>query len=524
MRKFLALTRVNFRAMLAALSVGRTKKGTLSSAVILLIFGALALYLSGTYSFLFGAGLSELGLAEFLLPLMAMIGVLAGLLFTFAAAGNILYGGRDADLILSLPVSAFSVMLSKMLSLYLENLVFVGLWLIPAGAAHMTFGSGVSAWGCVRLAVYILFSPLLSALLGALAGWLSALASYRMRRKALWMNLAYLVFFGAIFTGSLYINNLPAALLENEAAVRLALNTWLLPFGLMMRSGAGALLAFIAVCLVPFLAVSWLLCRRYKAILSGLTARTLRKDFRLTRLSARSSFLALYRKEAGRYFGSPIYVFNTLFGGILAVGASVAAVVMRGEIAAMLPLLGGLDAMLPAGAFGGAAVLATICTTAVSVSMEGKTLWILKSSPLPPRVLFGAKAAFNLTLSLPCAAVCAGLLAFAVGLAPAPAVCIALFWCSVCCFVAVGGLWVNLFFPKLDCPNDTLIVKQSMSAFLGIFGGMLAVGAAYLPYWAGIALNTPLYCLALTVLFGAAALLLWFALLRAGSRRFTSLI
>lgn len=68
MRKFLALTRVNFRAMLAALSVGRTKKGTLSSAVILLIFGALALYLSGTYSFLFGAGLSGSGLRSFFSP------------------------------------------------------------------------------------------------------------------------------------------------------------------------------------------------------------------------------------------------------------------------------------------------------------------------------------------------------------------------------------------------------------------------------------------------------------------------
>ena len=52
---------------------------------------------------------------------------------------------------------------------------------------------------------------------------------------------------------------------------------------------------------------------------------------------------------------------------------------------------------------------------------------------------------------------------------------------------------------------------------------MLTVGAAYLPYLTGIALNTPLYCLALTVLFGAAALLLWLALLRVGSQRFTAL-
>ena len=524
MRKLFVLTRVNFRAMLAALSLGRSRKGHLSSAVILLILCVLSLYLSGTYSLLFASLLAESGILDFLMPLMALIGSLAGLLFTFSAAGTILYGGRDTDLLLSLPVSAFLVMLSKMISLYLENLAFVGLWLIPAGIAQMLFGSGITLWGCIRLVGYILFLPLLSSLLGALTGYLSALASLRMKCKALWMNLAYLLFFCAIFTGAMYINRLPALLLQNEAAVRRILNTWLFPFGLMMQPGVPALPAFAAVCLLPFLAVSYLLCRRYQRILSGLTAHVLRENFRLTRLGMHSAFSALYRKEAGRYFGSPIYVLNTLFGGILAVGASVAAVVMHGRIAAFLPLLGGLDAMLPAGAFGGAAVLATVCTTAVSISMEGKTLWILKSSPLSPRTLFGAKVAFNLTLSLPCVILCAGLLSVAVELPLPTALCIALFWISVCCFVAVGGLWVNLFFPKLDCPNDALIVKQSMSAFLGIFGGMLTVGAAYLPFLAGASLNTPLYCLALAVLFGAAALLLWLSLLRAGARRFTALI
>ena len=523
MHKLAVLTRVNFRAMLSALRLGRAKKGALGPGAVLLFFAVLACYLSGTYSFLFGDGLSALGLLEFLLPLMALIGVLAGLMFTFASAGGVVFGGSDTDLLLSLPVSAFTVMLSKMLALYLENLVFVGLWMLPACAAFAAYSGGFGAVFVIRSAVYIFFLPLLSTLLGTLTGFLSALAASRMRRKALWMNLMYLLFFGAIFAGSFFINDLPAALLENRESVQSALDTWLFAFGLMMRPQLWAALVFAAACLLPFLAVAYLLCRRYKAILSGLSSRLLRTDYRLTRLGAQGAFLALYKKEAGRYFGSPIYVFNTLFGGIIAVGGSAAALIFLTRVREFVSLIGGVSAVLPAGAFGGAAILATVCTTAVSISLEGKTIWILKSAPLPPRLLFGAKAAFNLTLSVPCALISALLLSVAVQVSPSVAVCVTLFWLGVCAFVAVGGLWINLLFPKLDAVNDVYVVKQSMSAFCGIFGGMAAIGAAYLPYVFGARFPVAGYCLALAALFFAASLALWLLLMRRGAQRFAAL-
>lgn len=527
MRKLLALTRVNFRAMLSALKIGRSKKGALGSGAVLLILGALALYLSGTYSFLFGEALAALDLVQFLIPLMALIGTLAGLMFTFASAGGIVFGGKDADLLLSLPVSAFTVMLSKMLALYLENLVFVGLWMLPACAAEAVYGAVFSAFFPVRSAIYILFFPLLSALLGTLAGFVSALAAARMRRKALWMNLGYFLFLAVIFAGSFSVNRIPAALLENRAAIQRAFDTWLLPFGLMMRPQPWAALSFAAVCAAPFLAAAYLLCLRYKAILSGLSSRLLRTDYRLTRLGAHGAFLALYKKEAGRYFGSPIYVFNTLFGGILAVGASAAALIFRSRVREFLALAGGPDEVLSWGVFGGAAVLATICTTAVSISLEGRTIWILKSSPLPPRVLFGAKAAFNLTLSVPCALISAVLLSIAAGVHAADSVCATVFWLGVCALVSVAGLWSNLLFPKLDSPNDVYVVKQSMSAVIGIFGGMAAVGAAYLVYKFSGALGAQLplrgFCLVLAALFFAVALALWKLLQHRGAQRFTAL-
>lgn len=83
---------------------------------------------------------------------------------------------------------------------------------------------------------------------------------------------------------------------------------------------------------------------------------------------------------------------------------------------------------------------------------------------------------------------------------------IALLACSAALawFVSLLGAAANLCFPRLDAANDTVICKQSLSAVIGIFGGMVLVGV-------GIGL-----CLALQSLLGTEAYLLVCAVLLAG--------
>lgn len=274
--------------MLAALNFGRSKKGRAGGIGTLVLLAVLPLYISGVYSFLLGSWMSENGALGFLMPVMALLGVAMSLMFTMFGASGIVYSGRDMDLMLSLPVPAFSVMLAKLLALYLENLVFCGLWLIPTGAALGVYG-GVSFGFILSMALAVLFTPFLPALLGALIGWLVAFAEGRLRRKALVASLLYLLLFGALIAGSMQINKLAALMLQNASNLQHVLNTWLLPMGLLQSALAGsfpALLGYLAVCLVPFLAVAWLLSLRYKAILTGLSSRAMGKAYRLPALAA----------------------------------------------------------------------------------------------------------------------------------------------------------------------------------------------------------------------------------------------
>ena len=44
-------------------------------------------------------------------------------------------------------------------------------------------------------------------------------------------------------------------------------------------------------------------------------------------------------------------------------------------------------------------------------------------------------------------------------------------------FVSLGGAAANLLFPRLDAENDTIVCKQSLSAMIGVLGGMALAGA-----------------------------------------------
>ena len=263
---------------------------------------------------------------------------------------------------------------------------------------------------------------------------------------------------------------------------------------------------------------------RYKAILTGLNSRAMGKAYRLSRLGASGQFMALYKKEFARFFGTPIYLFNTGIGFMMLIGAGVYAVFARRSILAFAAQVGGIQPLLPIGLLAVAFVLGISNITCVSISLEGKQLWVLKEAPIPVGRLFRAKVAMSLTVAWPSTLVGLGCIAFAVQLplgqaAAALALCLAF-----SLLVAVGGLCINLLLPKLDGVNDTLVVKQSASAFCGIFGGMGLVGLGALAWVLfGSALGFAGFCTVFALLALVLSAGLWYVVNTWGAKRFSAL-
>ena len=213
---------------------------------------------------------------------------------------------------------------------------------------------------------------------------------------------------------------------------------------------------------------------QYKAIITRLSVHRTRSDYKLGRLSSSSQRGALLRKEARRWFGTPVYVFNTGIGLLLLPGAGVAALIYQESIAQFTEMAGGLI-LAPLLMAGIAFCLSTVAITGSSISLEGKQLWLLSAPPVPVTTILGMKVAFQLLVILPCLAAGWLMLCLAFALTPAERVLLLIDSLLFALMCAPFGLWINLHFPKLDAVNDAVVVKQSASAMLSTFLPMVLV-------------------------------------------------
>lgn len=533
MIKFRALLSVQLKAMLSTgLRFGRKNRAKAFSTVgAVLLVAALSAYLSGIYSFLFASQLAPVGQLPLLFLLMPVLGVILGTFFTVFSAQSILFGGRDNDLMLSLPISPFLLMLSRTLALYLENLLCCLFVLLPAGGAWLWFGGGGGFWFALRLLPATLLLALVPTLLALVCGFLLAWLGSRLCRKTILSLFAYGLFLVLVFLFVFRLNGLITQLALYSTGLQAAFSGWGLPFLLLQRFlcyGDGlALAGLAALTLLPFLAAVWLFGRQYRRIVTGLTARSARSDYTLAHVNAMGSRRALLSKEARRFFGSPIYLFNTGLGLLLLLAGGVAALLFRTQLLEYLRMMESMGVQIPlAPALGGTLclMLGTVAITSSSISLEGKQLWILKEAPIAASTIFGVKIAFQLLLTLPCLSlflICTGL---ALSLPLLELVTVFLVCILFSLFTALLGLLINLFFPRLDAPNDAVVVKQSAASFLGTFGGMIM---ALLLAGLWMLLRPIVGDLAAMALCGAACIpLLWlvFHLLRTtGLRRFAAL-
>ena len=123
-------------------------------------------------------------------------------------------------------------------------------------------------------------------------------------------------------------------------------------------------------------------------------------------------------------------------------------------------------------------VVSSNFVAAVSVTLEGNSLWVVKSLPIPTHLVLDAKWYVHFLFT----AIPAVLFSVIVGLV------VELSWGWVLAMVAMAiiasatfavmDLAVNLKFPNLHWTNETAAIKQGISTVIAMFGGW---GIALLP-------------------------------------------
>lgn len=455
------------------------KNGKRRSAVAIVGFALLMLYAFGAVAALFGmiadtlcAPLVDSGLTWVYFALTGSIAAAFACVGSVFAAKSKLYEAKDNDLLLSMPIKPWAVLFSRMTGLYALAFAFCALAFVPAAVVYFLV-AGVTVLSLLFITLTAFILPLGSLAVSALLGWLLALVTAKIRAKNLTTLLVTFAFLGVYFFLTSKMNEYLAYVVAHGEAVGAKMKTALFPFWQMGLGATGeplGFLAFAGIFFALFAITYFLLDRTFLRLVTTKRGGSKAKYREKTYKSA-SAFSALLRRESLRFFKNPMIFLNCSLGSVFYLMLAVLAffnVEMLQELAAAP--IGDMLALVLALVV--CAVASMNIVTASSVSLEGETLWNLRSLPVSSWQIFLAKLALHtITTAIPALVFTLVLCIFLkISLWLSLLVLLAAVLFTALC--ATSGLWLNLKFPNLHWTSETVAVKQSMSAMLAMFLNM----------------------------------------------------
>lgn len=428
------------------------------------------------YSYGMAMLFEQMGRTEMLLAVMMTVTSLIGFFTTVYKAGSILFSFKDYDLIMSLPIKTSHVVASRVLQLYVLNLFFTLIVMVPAGAVY-AIKVNPSVLYYLFFILSLLFIPLIpiiaATIIGALISWISS--RFRSSRViSLILTFAAII---AFMTGSFFLGGTePQAQLLTDMGEQLADMIYqLYPLAQLYVDAVSSyqiasLLLFVSLSALCFVLFTALLGTRFKAIHTGLTTSHTSRNYKKKSLQASSPFLALYRKELRRFLSSSLYVLNSSIGMVLLLVMSVALLFVGSdtlgqalEIPQLSNYLGRLSPLVVS------LFVAMSCSTSSSISLEGNHLWILKSSPVPKQTVLMSKIAVNLTITVPILIISSVILMFSLRLGWMETILLFVVPVLYALFTAAWGVLMNLKFPNFEWTSETTVIKQGVA----VLGSML---------------------------------------------------
>jgi len=456
----------------------RSVKGIIGySLLMLLVFGILVASFASTGFMLKGL----LYIDGFEWMYYALMGIMALLLGCFGSVFNTysgLYQAKDNELLLSMPLKPSDILLSRLFGVFLMSALYSLLVWIPGIIVSWIVGPG---FGVGAVIVQILMSIIISILVMVIScalGWLVAIISGYIKNKSFITVIVSLLFMFGYYLFIGRMNVFLTQLLTNPNPFGRVVKGWLHPIFLLGKSCVGSISSaaiFTMIVAVLFGLCCFIMEKSFIAIVT-MKRGSVKAEYHAKELKVSTSGKALLSRELKRFLSSPTYMLNSGFGiiimPVLGIAALVKAPLLREFLSLITAEFAWVRVMLPI--IPAAALMALLSTDAVSassVSLEGNTLWLIRSLPVSTREVLGAKLKLHTLLNIIPAVICAVLLSLVLELELTDIVLLIAFAYIYTFFCALFGLMMNILRPNLSWTSETVPVKQSLPVFLSLFGG-----------------------------------------------------
>ncbi|TCZ78402.1 hypothetical protein E0485_07820 [Paenibacillus albiflavus] len=436
---------------------------------------------AASFAYSWGIGMLFFEQMELLLAIMMAVACLIGFFTTIYKASGVLFSFKDYDLVMSLPIPTSHVVASRVLQLYVLNLFFALVVMVPAGAVYaIKVNPAVSYYLFFILTLF--FIPLIPLIAATIIGALISFISSRFkgsRAISLILTIAVLVVF---IVGSLSMSGSGNEQMLIDMSVQWADMIYkIYPPAVMYVDAVCSydllnLVFFIGISVIAFILFALILGTRYKAIYTGMNTSRASSKFKMRSLQTSSPFVALYKKELRRFLSSSLYVLNVGIGMILLLVMAIALVIMGSDQLGQLIEIPGFETYLSKLApFVVSMFVVLSCSTASSISLEGKNIWIIKSSPVSKLTILLSKIAVNLTITVPVLMISSVLVMVTLRTGWVESLFLLILPILYAIYSAALGILINLKFPNLEWTSEVTAIKQSASVMITMLIGFISL-------------------------------------------------
>ena len=452
----------------------RSKKGI---AGFFILFASIMIFLCITFfgiSHTLGKALFAIDYAWLFYSIMGTLSVLLGVFGSVFNTFSMLYIAKDNDLLLSLPIEPYKILVSRLSLVYGLSMLYSSIVWLPSVVYGWVFGKAT----VISVIFDILLIPVLSlfvTFITALLGWLVAMISVRVKNKSFFTVAFSLIFFFAYYFFCFKMSDVFKLITANTERVGNGIKTWgniIYQLGKAADGGVSQMIIFTLISVLLFAATFFCLSKSFAKIVtkSSKTKKAQRKS-----LVSRSQSVkkALLKRELKRFLSSPLYILNCGFGSFILPILSIIALFKRNMLyealqkaAAELPIL--KDYISALILFVILMCISINIVSTPSVSLEGKNLWILRSLPLNGSAILESKLKLHIYLNTPSAILAVVLLAFCLKQSVLDTVLSAFIIILFIIASGASGLLIGLKNPDFNWINETTPIKQSLNVLISM--------------------------------------------------------
>ena len=460
-----------------------SKKGKLLLPIFLGIICILAV---AVYADMFMSELTKVNMGFVMLTLFVLITFILTLVEGIYKSSSLLFNCKDDDLLLSLPIKRRTVLFVRIFKFYIFELLYNSIFMLPAIIVYAIYVPVGITYYIVSL-VMILFLPVIPVVISCIIGAFISSFSSKFKFK----NIAQIIIITIFLIVLMVIASNLESIIKNLAASAKSLNDIITklyyPAGaynkLILDFNIIDLIKFILINIAIFIMSIFILGKFYFKINSK--SKTVKTSKHTTKYRVRKNkvMISLIKKEFKKFITSPVFVINAGFGLVLFIVATIAIcfkfndfikVIMDRKIPLKIDDLKNYIPLILFGLITFATLLSSI--TSSMISLEGRTLNILRSLPVKSSVIIKSKIYTAFVIIFPFILLGDIILFINFKFSLIQIILLLLLSIVLPLVSAYIGIIVNIKYPKMNAENDTEIVKQSMSSMIAVFAGMGLLG------------------------------------------------